>query len=94
MQQKKNSESTYQSSISDPYQFLDIDFELTSNPQKYLDDVQNCIKKHSDLSDHLQRLILKTFEDVEQEQILTDFHIQYPREMMIYSQLAIQYNQF
>jgi hypothetical protein len=71
-----------------------MNFESTADPQKYLDEVQNSLKKHKDLEANFDRFIQKYFEDNDKEQMFTNFITRYPDGHAHYMTLAMNYNYF
>jgi hypothetical protein len=88
---------TNTSSLLDPsaqmaFESPDMDFEFSADPQKYLDEIESSLKKHKDLSSNFQRFIQKVFDDVEQEQVYTNFITANPEIHRFYLDFAMKYN--
>ena len=49
---------------------LDLDFEFTADPLKYLDEIKMTVKKNKDLNENFKRFLHVDFEDTEQDQQL------------------------
>lgn len=44
---------------------LDLDFEFTADPLKYLDEIKMTVKKNKDLNENFKRFLHVDFEDTE-----------------------------
>ena len=69
-----------------------MEIELQAEPKRFLDEIDSTLKKHNDLKDNFQRFKHLVFDDVEQEQVITNFIILNPAVHKIYIDFIVCYN--